>query len=148
MTSSIEFIDIPTVEELETHIIETFKGNKERHTFIRFLWHEKDYWLIGKPVWKNVCPAGHVQLRLPRGKRFFKVRLTVRHWANPLRFSIGHPAGRKPSQNAFVFVGFCPDRIVDINFVREEEKRLKKTPDDYASFLQKSISAPRKGKII
>lgn len=148
MTSSVEFIDIPAVEELETRTIETFEGNKANHTFIRFHWHEKDYWLIGKPVWKNVCLAGHVQLRLPRGKRIFSASLTVRHWANPLRFSIGHPTGRKPNQNAFVFVGFCPDRIVDIDFVREEEKRLTKTPDDYVTFLQKSIPAPRKGKII
>ena len=149
MALNFELIDPPSIGKQESYQVESLAGSKTLQTFVPFHWHGQVFWVLGKAVWKNVMNAGDVLLRLPKGRNHYAASLRVRHWEKPLTFSVSYPRIRQSTQHkTFVFVGFCPKRLVSIEFVRAENDRLSALPRDYASYLQEKISKPRVGHIV
>jgi hypothetical protein len=68
--------------------------------------------------------------------------ITVHPHQEDITFTVGKPRHRITSKSgAFSFLGFAPKTVVDIDFVREEEKRLTAVP--LVEYLNRNSKAPR-----
>lgn len=124
MATQFELIDPPELIEVKYHQIEDGQYNCS-YPFVHFRWHRSDFWLLGKMVWRNIMSAGDVYLRLPKGRNIFVAGITVHPDQGDMTFTVGQPRHRIARKNeAFSFQGFAPRTVIDIDFVREEEKRL------------------------
>jgi len=124
VATQFELIDPPELIEVKYHQIEDGQYNCS-YPFAHFVWHSQDFWLLGKMVWRNIMSAGDVYLRLPKGRNIFVAGITVHPHQEKITFTVGTPRHRVTCKNgAFTFPGFAPKSVVNIDFVREEEKRL------------------------
>ena len=129
MATPFELIDPPDLIEVKYHQIEDGRGRHFNYPFVHFRWHGSDFWLLGKMVWRNTMTAGDVYLRLPKGTNIWVAGITVHPHQENINFTVGKPRHRVSSKNgAFTFLGFAPRTVVNIDFVREEEKRLTALP--------------------
>ena len=71
--------------------------------------------------------AGEVLLRLPRGAKTYEAGLAIQPRSAPPSYSVGSPRKRqgKLISSAFVFVGFHPKKLVNMEFVREKHHRIR-----------------------
>lgn len=142
MATPFELIDPPELIEVKYHQIEDGRGRNFLYPFVHFLWHGRDFWLLGKLVWRNAMAAGDVYLRLPKGRNLFVAGITVHPDQGDMTFTVGKPRYRITRQNeAFSFLGFAPKTVVDIDFVRQEEERLTAAP--LVEYLKRNSRAPR-----
>ncbi len=142
VATQFELIDPPELIEVKYHQIEDGLGRKFNSPFVHFLWHGSDFWLLGKLVWRNAMTAGEVYLRLPKGRNIFVAGITVHPDQGDMTFTVGKPRYRITRKNeAFSFLGFTPRTVVDVDFVREEEKRLIAMP--LVEYLNRTSKAPR-----
>lgn len=142
MATPFELIDPPELIEVKYHQIQDGLGRNLSYPFVHFLWHGSDFWLLGKLVWRNTMTAGDVYLRLPKGRNIFVAGMTVHPDQGDMTFTVGKPRHRLSYKNgAFSFLGFAPRMAVDIDFIREEEKRLTTVP--LVEYLNRNSKAPR-----
>jgi hypothetical protein len=141
VATQFELIDPPELIEMKCHQIDDGRWNLS-YPFAHFLWHSNDFWLIGKMVWRNTMAVGDVHLRRPRGKNVSVARITVHPHEGDLTFTVSKPRYPINSESkAFTFVGFAPRTVVNIDFVRDEDKRLSTVP--FADYNKWNSKAPR-----
>lgn len=151
MATEFDLIDPPELVGIEHHPIEDIQGRNLSYPFAHFVWHGVDYWLLGQMRWHNMMSVGQVFLRLPKGKKAYPASITVHPRSEPSTFTVGFPRKRIGTMKrsfchqAFVFVGFHPQKVVNIEFVREEHRRIDALP--YAKSIEK-IVRPRSGLVI
>jgi hypothetical protein len=127
MTTTFELVDPPELVRIEHHTIEDILGNHHSHPFVQFRWHDADYWVLGKMRWHNIMAAGDVLLRLPQGRKTYRATMTVHPRSEPAAFSVSAPRKQQGAlrNGGFVFVGFHPQKVMNIEFVRQEHRRLE-----------------------
>ncbi len=123
-------IDAPEPVEIEYRQVEDTKGTRFSRPFVHFRWHDADIWLLGKVDWHDLISIGMPRLRLPRGEKIYHAKAVVHPSNSPFTFSIARPPSRQGLVKGtdFVFLGFDPRAVVDMDFVREEDARLSALP--------------------
>lgn len=142
-----EILDGPVLIEVRAFGIEDCKGFRNYRRFAHFRWREADIWLIGTMVWRNSLQVGRVWLRLPRGRKLLSASLGVRPDFQQ-SFHVGRPRDRYVEKcDTFVFEGFDDRLVVNIDFVREEDRRLEERFKMFGG-AEPSIQRPASGKIV
>ena len=137
-------LDAPKIISIEFFRVEDHLLNTASRPFICFEWHGEQHWLIGEVRGGSSIYAGRVYLRRPKGRRTYVSKLMV-NTTKP-SFSVLKPSTRQSFWNiTTVFIGFAPQHQVDIDFVREESRRIKSLPP---SDRQTRIRKPRKGIVV
>ena len=151
MATEFSLIDAPDLLEIEHRKIEDFQGVTVSHSFVHFRWHGSDIWLLGQMRWHNIMSIGYVSLRLPRGKKTYRAAILVHPREKPLGFSVSLPRGSQGALKGreFVFCGFKPEKVVNMDFVREEDRRLSALPYSVPwERYKKNLARPPSGKIV
>ena len=147
MTTAFDLIDPPVLVGIEYQTIEDFDGRDASRPFAHFRWHDADYWLLGQMRWHNIMSIGDMLLRLPRGRKAYRAGAFIQPRSRPVTFSVGAPRKTQGTvkSRAFVFVGFHPQKVVEMDFVREEHLRIGSL--HYGAKLYK-ITRPPTGQVV
>ncbi len=151
MATDFSLIDPPDLLGIEHRKIEDFQGVTVSRSFVHFRWHGSDIWLLGQMRWHNIMSIGYVGLRLPRGNKTYRAGISAHPREEPPGFSVSLPRGSQGPLKGkeFVFLGFKPEKVVNMDFVREEDHRLSALP--YAGQWErekKNLVRPPSGKIV
>ena len=119
-------LDPPVLVELDVLKIETTASpNGDLRRIAHFRWHDQDFWLLGRMVWHNRMAVGSVFVRPKRGRRIMKTTLMVHPNFSPPEYVVHRPGMRRyPKEGNFVFAGFDPGMVINIEFARSEDRRL------------------------
>lgn len=149
MSPDFNLLNPPRLSEISHFIVESLVGVPVLLPFFRFEWRGETTWTIGQNIRRGLKSSRSVRLRLPRGKHVFEVQLYAKD-ESPIRgFTISRPKTfTRSAHNSFVFIGFNPSSVVNIDIVRYENDRLAKVPENYSQFLDTRVPRPLRGKII
>jgi hypothetical protein len=77
----------------------------------------------------------------------YRATLMVHPRSAPAAFSVGSPRKQQGAlkNGGFVFVGFHPQKVVNIEFVREERRRIEALPD---AETKKKMKRPPAGHVV
>lgn len=137
-------LDAPKLVSVEFFRVEDHLLNTASRPFVCFEWHGEQHWLIGEVRGSSLIFAGRVYLRRRQGRRTYVSKLFV----NTTRpsFTISKPMTRRSFYNiSSVFIGFAPEHQVDIDFIRNESRRIKSLPP---SDRQLKMRRPKKGLVV
>ena len=124
-------------------------ASRRVYPFAHFQWHEQEFWLLGKMEGHDITAVGDVYLRLPKGRKLFHAGILVRPRSEPPTFLIRNPRGSFGKRaETFVFMGFSPRAIVDIEFVREESRRLSALPFVDSAKSDYKLPRPPLGRVV
>ena len=148
MNNPFEIIDPPELIEVVPLRIEDCSGSRTYRRFSHFRWRGEDFWILGTMVWRNSLQSGRVRLRLPRGRKLFSTSIGVRPDACPPQFAIQRPREwHCEKAAAFVFEGFSEGLLVNIDFVREEDRRWSEFHEKFKG-AEPRIAKPPKGSLV
>ena len=136
-------LDPPQFIDFEIRKIEQLESpNGLLVRLAHFQWQGKDYWIIGKMVWHNRMACGFAWVRAARGRKLYKTNLMMMPQYSPPEFVISKPANKSLSKTKeFVFEGFDTEKVVDIEFIRHEDRRLN--DQEYICRKSESEKLPR-----
>lgn len=141
--------DPPALIGLEVHTVETDAINGGAFRFCRFLWRRAEYWVLGRTVWRNRMACGFALLRSPRGRQAHRAPLQVMPDYRPPEYRLSRPLSAKRIKSIeFEFLGFDPGSLVDMSFVRAEDRRLADLPYRLNPEDIMPIIRPPKGHIV
>ena len=143
MHNEYTLIDPPQFIDFEVRHIEQLESpNGFLVRLAHFRWHKKDYWILGRMVWHNRLTCGSVWVRAKKGRKIYKTTLTMMPQYSPPEFVISKPSNKSLlNSKEFVFKGFDEQKIVDIEFIRREDRRL--SDQEYICRKSESEKLPR-----
>lgn len=98
---------------------------------LRFEWHERDCWVIGNSVWRNVIGLPRVLIRPIHGRKVYGAVSVLRNWDSPKPLMQIFPIdpARPRVKGGWIFLGFSEHAIVNIDAVQAESAFLKELED-------------------
>jgi hypothetical protein len=141
-----DLLDAPTLAQIDYYYIEDAHNWVDLcWSFAHFRWHDQDYWLLGQMRGHGMMAAGSVLLRLPRRRKIYEAGLVVHPHVKPVTFSVRPFRSEAWKHRQFVFAGFHPQRVVNIDFVRAEDRRIRAMPSGAA---RERLSRPPPGHVV
>ena len=146
--ANFTIIEPPIFVGFEVLKVEADGATGDLRRISHFRWRDHDYWLLGRMVWHNRLAAGHALLMPAGGKRHVQTRVTVHPYYSPPEFVIHKPNVRRyPKDGTFLFMGFDHHTVINIEFARLDDRRLRDR--EYTGpGKELKIPKPRKGRIV
>jgi hypothetical protein len=149
MQHKFELIDPPRLVEVKHYKVDDLAGIYPSQPFCHFIWHDRDYWLLGKRVWHNTVQVGFVHLRLPHGRRLMNAVFLVQPNYEPKSFCVNRPSDHNARDaSSFVFAGIPSDRLVDIEFIKHDDTRISDLIDRRKWYRENPITRPPSGHLV
>ena len=142
------FLNPPEFIGLEKLRIETgAHPNGDLFRIAGFRWNSREYWFMPHVVSSEKLDCGLVYLYLKGGSRLYTTQLVVRPSQN--LFQIDPPEFRKkPKGRMLIIKNFSNNHIVDMAFLKAEDKRLWARKYTWSKADLTKIARPPRGLVV